>query len=95
MTNLEKLEKYVQDTKFSFRGLRRNSLTYKSLKKALSNSGTKIWVGKNTGSGRYTSSVSWQDKCQTVLKSLSIAYEVGNNAPRGGKAGDYIIVYGN
>lgn len=31
---------------------------------------------------------------ETVLEAIGIDYEVGNDAPRGGAAGDYLLIHG-
>jgi hypothetical protein len=46
-----------------------------------------------TGKGRYTSAIIDVSKEITdVLNLMSIPYELGNDAPKGGKLGNYILI---
>lgn len=45
-----------------------------------------------TGSGRYIRLVSYEHEITTLLNMLGYKYKKGNNAPKGGKQGDYIKI---
>ena len=66
---------------------------YNSAIKALKNPGQKIRCGKTSGSGRYSTSVSWVRDVVFIFNRLGFEdFEVGNDAPRQGRVGDFIIV---
>lgn len=45
---------------------------------------------KSKGSGRYTTNVDSTEATQRLLNALGLTFTVGNDAPRGGKLGDFI-----
>lgn len=50
-------------------------------------------INYTTGKGRFTSAmISMLDDYTLVLDSLGVAFETGNDAPKGGKHGDFIFV---
>jgi hydrogenase maturation factor len=72
--------------------IKKNSLVYKSAMEAVENPGTSVVCGHNSGSGRYSSSVSWLLKTKALLTSAGIDWIEENVSPKGGRAGDRIIV---
>lgn len=81
------IEQKLSDLKIS-----KTSLVYKSVILACEKIGFKTYVGANFGTGRYSSSKSWLSETILILKKLELDFDYGNDAPRGGKTGDYIIV---
>ena len=66
---------------------------YNSALEALKNPGKKIRCAKNTGSGRYASSVSWLREVLALFDRMGFkGYSWGNDAPKNGRCGDFIIV---
>lgn len=68
---------------------------YRTAIEAMQNPGRKIRCGKNTGSGRYSSSVSWKKEVAELFKRLDLdpeSYIFGNDAPRQGRHGDFVII---
>jgi len=86
--------------------LAKNNAAYRSALAAVENPGIEQVCGKNTGSGRWSSSTSWLDRTADVLNRLGIGditmrsqgaigktwYIKSNVAPNGGKHGDRITV---
>jgi len=61
---------------------------------ACTNPGKKFYCGKRSGINRYATTISWQWDLVALFKRLGfVDYEVGNDAPRNGKQGDFVIVY--
>lgn len=50
----------------------------------------RIYVGYNSGRGRFTSAHSAEATVTSVLKSGGYKFETGNDAPRGGITGEYV-----
>lgn len=71
----------------------KNSLAYASIIEAINNPGKIVSCGKKTGSGRYSSSISWRTHVVIALSKAGISYCAGNSAPKGGLAGDNISVH--
>jgi len=71
----------------------RNSLAYKTAIEAVNKPNTPIKCGANTGSGKFSSSKSWQAQAARILMLAGITYSTGNSAPKGGKHGDNIAVH--
>ena len=46
----------------------------------------------HSGRGRFTTNLDYTAQTINLLKSLRVRYEIGNDAPRGGKYGNYIRV---
>lgn len=62
--------------------------------KALSNPNTKVRCGKRTPKPGGAISVSWQWNTKNLLERYGFfQFEIGNDAPKDGVAGDYIIVF--
>lgn len=89
---LAKLEQLVKEKAVS-----RNSQSYKTALAAIESPDTPQPCGKNTGSGRYSSSTSWLTQTTFLLMRIGLqsgsGYTVGNSAPKGGKHGDEISVH--
>ena len=71
---------------------------YHTAIEALQNPGRKISCGKNTGSGRHSSSVSWKKEVVSLFKRIGLDedfYIFGNDAPRYGKHGDFVLIFNN
>lgn len=45
-----------------------------------------------SGSKRYTSNLDYTKDVEKLLRTLGVKFKSGNDAPRGGKTGNYIIV---
>ena len=52
----------------------------------------KIRTCWNTGTGRFCHNLDYTSDLITLLARLGVRYEVGNDAPRGGKTGTYVII---
>jgi hypothetical protein len=70
-----------------------HSLAYKTAIEAIKHPDAPISCGKNTGSGRFSSSTSWQAETARILMLAGVAFSKGNSAPKGGKHGDNIAVH--
>ncbi len=86
-TKLQKLQQFAETRRGT-----KNSLAYKSAIEAIEKIGSKISTGKNTGSGRYASSTCWGEETIWILNQIGVTAEVGNDSPRGGRAGEYVII---
>lgn len=71
-------------------GLRKNSNAYNALERILHNGESN--TAHTTGHGRYTTLYVYTCEVKEYLDKFNIAYEVGNDAPRGGKHGEFIKV---
>lgn len=47
---------------------------------------------KTTGSGRFTHNLNYTTDTEILLKLLRLNYKKGNDAPRGGLTGNYIVI---
>ena len=91
-TNRAKLERFMNaENKKGWRveHHRRGTKAYKFAKEAISNPGTKIRTTVNQG--KY-------QRCHfhntvAILKGAGIKFNSGNDAPAGGKHGNYVIVH--
>ena len=45
-----------------------------------------------SGRGRFTTSLDYTEQLKSLLTSLRVCYISGNDAPRGGKSGNYIKI---
>ena len=71
--------------------LNKTSHAYKAVKELLDGEvGIKVRTGHYTGNGKHTKAVRFTADVTAELDRLGISYEAGNDAPRGGVAGDYI-----
>lgn len=50
------------------------------------------YTGYYTGSGRHTKAQNYKGEVESVLRSLGISYAAGNDAPRGGVSGEYVVI---
>lgn len=78
----------VSDKKLS-----RQSAAYKTIIAAIETPNVIVSCGKNTGSGRFSSSKSWRSAVVFALMTAKIPFSAGNSAPRGGAAGDNISIH--
>lgn len=91
MTNIEKLESFMDaENKKGWQvdHHRRGTKAYQFAKAAISYPGTKVRT--TAGTGRF-------QRCHLantagILKGAGITFESGNDAPKGGRHGDYVIV---
>lgn len=71
----------------------KTSSAYKLLKKWLNDDGNTIirscW---ESGRGRFTTNLDYTSQLERLLTSLKVRYISGNDAPRGGKTGNYIKI---
>jgi len=70
----------------------KSSLAYKTAIAAINNAGVDQVCGKPVGSGKYSSSTSWQKQTCLILQRAGVRFEISNVAPKGGNAGDRIKV---
>lgn len=71
----------------------RSSLAKQAVKDFLENDRSYIRCGKNGGHGRWSTSNDFTSEVKLILKAAGIAnYIIGNDAPRGGKAGALIEI---
>jgi len=101
MTILEKLQKADRKTiKNTLYGRPRTYITkagnlnqqIKDSLRACRIEGNKIYPFDWTGSGNYISAVDRSTTVEVLLKDLGYKFSKGNDAPRGGKSGNYIKV---
>ena len=88
-TRIERIENLISK---EATGLRRNSSAYKLAIEAVENPGTKIRTGWTSGKGRFSSAQNHTSMVAFVLETAKIKFTKGNDAPRGGVDGNYIIV---
>lgn len=67
----------------------RNSNAYKLSREACENPGKKI---RTLHSGKQFGRLDFFDAVVAELKRLPVEFETGNDAPRGGLTGDYVMV---
>lgn len=65
-----------------------NNNRYQKALKVLTSNGSKVYFNKTSGIGRYTTILS--DNPHDYLTDWGIDFEYGNDAPRGGKLGEFI-----
>jgi hypothetical protein len=58
----------------------------------MTRNGFKFYTESQTGSGRWTRYVSQKFALLDIFRALDIKYENRNDAPRGGRYGDYFLV---
>lgn len=90
MTQFQKLQQVVENPKAY--GLAKNSNAYKSIK-SLSECGKGYTAQSGYRLGWATKS-DWTVTVENVLKKIGIAYDVRNDAPRGGANGKHIVLTG-
>ena len=54
--------------------------------------GFKFYTEYQTGSGRWRNYLSSSFELLQIFVALKIGYEKGNDSPRGGRSGDYVII---
>ena len=54
--------------------------------------GTRIYHTQTRGRGRYINYYSFRHTLVELLNELGYKYREGNDAPRGGRTGDYIVI---
>lgn len=69
----------------------KNSTAYAKAKEAILNPMVKIHVNTTSGSGRYVSVSDNRSAVVTQLQLVGASVVYGNDAPRGGRMGDYVI----
>ncbi len=84
---IERIEAQVDE-----RNIARNSACYKLAIEAVNNPGKKIRTGWTLGRGRYSSAQNHTLAVITLLRAAGIRFSSGNDAPRGGVDGNYVIV---
>lgn len=90
MTQFQRLQQVVENPKAY--GLAKNSNAYKSIKR-LSECG-KSYTAQSGYSQGWAIKSDWTSTVESVLKKIGIAYDVRNNAPRGGANGKHIVLTG-
>lgn len=65
---------------------------YKNAKKAFENPNIKVYTCHTSGSGRFTSNIDSTADTIAILKGENVEFEIGNDSPRGGKTGNFVIV---
>lgn len=91
MTQFQRLQQVVNEPKLY--EVRRNSQLHWDIKALLSCG--QVHTYKVTRSKGYTNISDTKDIICGILDGLNIAYEVSNDAPRGGKQGTFIRLTGN
>lgn len=71
----------------------KGSLAYKSAMSAIAELGRVVSTGKNTGSGRHSSSTEWTYAAMAEIRAHGYTAVRGNNAPKGGKNGEFVVAY--
>jgi hypothetical protein len=70
----------------------RGTKAYQLAMQAIEFPGTKISTCYTSGSGRYTSNQDHHFATKTILNKLDVQFTEGNDAPRGGKTGQWVMV---
>ena len=85
---LNRLEKIADDKYVS-----RNSLTYKIARRFIEDKGkTIIRTCHTSGSGRYVKNIDVTGEVCRLLQSVGCSVTYDNDAPRGGKTGNYLVL---
>ena len=88
MTTLEKLSKKDKTNLVTKKDGTLTKLTIESIKTGFN---CKFYPTYTSGTGRFTTNLT-NDRVLTVIKLLGYKYMTGNDAPRGGRTGDFIKV---
>lgn len=70
----------------------KSSVTYQRVKEAMENKQQSVRTGYTRGTGRYSQAVDITNDVCRLLDVCDIAYECGNDAPRGGVNGKYVKI---
>lgn len=89
IANLNSLTIKSQDNKFP---VSKNSIAYKLVRQGIENPGTLIRTCHISGRGRFSSNQDHHYATTTLLRKLGISFTEGNDSPRGGKVGQFVIV---
>ena len=81
-----KIEKAAESINMS-----KSSYAYQTLTKKDFATNEKVRTCHTSGRGRFTKCLDYTDDFRRLLDAAGIAYEYGNDAPRGGKCGQYIV----
>ncbi len=69
--------------------LKKNSREFHFINEALKNRGQKIRIAESNRNTCWTA----KEQCRTVCKKMGFKFECSNDAPKGGVAGDYLIIF--
>jgi hypothetical protein len=88
-TNLtiEKLNSITQKSGFT-----KSCKAYSLIKSAIENGNPKIWPVQSSGRGRFTKNLDYTNDVKKALNKMGVAFTEGNDAPRGGKTGTFIMI---
>lgn len=70
----------------------KTSIAYSASVKAINSAGSKIHMNTTSGRGRFTSISNHLQKVMDQLALTGVTYTIGNDAPKGGRMGDFVIV---
>ena len=90
MTQFQKLQQVVDEPKLY--KVQRNSKLYFDIKALAEHGQSHTYTVRR--SGGYTNIYDSTERIINILKALKIAYELGNDAPRGGREGRFIRLTG-
>lgn len=71
---------------------KRETKAYQLAMRAIEFAGSKISTCYTSGSGRYTSNQDHHQATTSILLKMGVQYTQGNDAPRGGKTGQWVMV---
>lgn len=91
-TAIKNIEKAAEQ--FNARQFRNVKITkaYRLIIDALENNKTMIRPAHYSGRGRFATALDYTSDVRRILDAAKIKYNAGNDAPRGGKEGNYIIL---
>ena len=90
MKTLEKLQKADKNNLVTKKDGSLTALTVAAIKDYRNNNG-KFYTTYTSGRGRFTTNLS-NTRVFDIIRLLGYKYELGNDAPRGGKTGEFIKV---
>lgn len=91
-TAIKNIEKAVEQLNArQFRNVK-NTKAYRLIIDALGNNKTTIRPAHYSGRGHFVTALDYTSDVRRILDAAKIKYNAGNDAPRGGKEGNYIIL---
>lgn len=91
-TAIKNIEKAVEQLNArQFRNVK-STKAYRLIMEALENNKTMIRPARYSGRGRFATALDYTSDVRRILDAAKIKYNAGNDAPRGGKDGNYIIL---
>lgn len=84
---IEKLNSITEKSGFT-----KGCKAYSLIKSSIETGNPKIWPVQKSGSGRFTKNLDYTNDLKNALNKMGVAFTEGNDAPRGGKTGTFIMI---